>query len=162
MIEIHDENESFTHIKINGNIEFGKVIIDTLSVFEEGYQFSPLFRSGIWNGKKEFYTILEGQVFEIPKGLINYIIKDLQKRNIQYTYSSSTIKTDFTIEGLREFINTLDLPFPPYDYQEKAVFDMIKDRRMTIKSATGCMHPKTKILCKIDEESIKLIEDFRK
>jgi len=137
MIEIYDKNESFTHIKLNGDIEYGKVIIDTLSVFEEGYQFSPLFRNRIWDGKKHFYKILDNQIFEIPKGLINYILRDLQQRQKQYTYNTTSIKTEIIQEEFKEFIKTLNLPFEPYDYQEKAAFDMIRDRRMVIKSATG-------------------------
>jgi len=72
MIEIYDVNESFTHIKINGCVEYGKIIIDTLSTYEEGYMFSPLFRQGLWDGKKHFYEILDNQIFQIPKGLVPY------------------------------------------------------------------------------------------
>ena len=139
MIEIKDINESYTHIDIGGDLEFGKRIIDTLSVHEEGYQFSPLFRSGLWDGKKHFYKILENRIFKIPKGLVKYIEADLQKREIPYNYiTSETQETQkITKEELSDFIKTLNIPFSPYDYQEKAVFDMINDKRTVIKSATG-------------------------
>ena len=137
MIEIYDVNESFTHININGDIEYGKIIIDTLSVFEEGYQFSPLFRSGAWNGKKEFFSILGGGIIQIPKGLINYILKDLRSRNKEYTYKTSTTKNIIDEKEYDEFIKSLNIPFEPYDYQRQAALDMIQDKRMVVKAATG-------------------------
>jgi len=137
MIEINDINESFTHININGDIEYGKIIIDTLSVFEEGYQFSPLFRNRLWDGKKHFYEILDKQVFQIPKGLINYILKDLISRKKEYTYNSSSKKNIIDEKDYDDFIESLNIPFAPYDYQRQAALDMIQDKRMVVKAATG-------------------------
>ena len=137
MIEIYDVNESFTHIKINGDIDYGKIIIDTLSVFEEGYMYSALYRSHCWDGKKHFYDILDNQIFQIPKGLVQYIEKDLNSRHKQYSYKKIESKVDLTKEEFSEFIKTLNIPFEPYDYQEKAAFDIIKEKRMVISAATS-------------------------
>jgi len=138
MIEIYDINESFTHIKINKNLEYAKIIIDTLSVYEEGYQFSPLFRQGLWNGKKEFFKILDNQIFEIPKGLVPYIEKDLISRQKEYSYKKITYEDSIVSkEEFHEFVKSLNTPFMPYDYQEQAALDMINGKRMVLRSATS-------------------------
>ena len=140
-IEIYDVNESFTHIKINGNLEYGKIIIDTLSVYEEGYQFSPLFRQHLWNGKKEFFKILDNQIFEIPKGLVAYIEKDLISRNMEYSYKKikyeDSVTSNVSKEKFNEFVKSLNTPFMPYDYQEQAALDMVNGKRMVLRSATS-------------------------
>ena len=138
MIEIYDVNESFTHIKINGDIPYSKIIIDTLSVYEEGYQFSPMFRQKLWDGKKHFYEILDNQVFQIPKGLTPYIIKDLKSRGKEYNYKKITYNDKvITAEEFNNFVKSLGTPFMPYDYQEKAALDAINEKRTVLSAATS-------------------------
>jgi superfamily II DNA or RNA helicase len=138
MIEIIDIDESYTHIKINGDLEYGKIIIDTLSVYEEGYQFSPMFRQRLWDGKKHFYEILDNQIFQIPKGLTPYIIKDLRTRHKEFIHEKITYNDKkITEKEFNEFIISLKTPFMPYDYQEKAALDAINDKRTVLSAATS-------------------------
>lgn len=138
IIELKDINQSFTHIKINGDIEYGKILIDTLSVYEDGYQFNPNFRNGAWDGKKHFFSILPNQIFEIPLGLTPYIIRDLEKREKKYIYDKNKdIESKINMDELSSFIKNLNLPFPPYDYQEEAIINSINDKRLVLSSATG-------------------------
>lgn len=162
MIEIYDKNESFTHIKLNGDIEYGKIIIDTLSCFEEGYRFDPRFRSGLWDGKRHFYDILDNQILQIPKGLVDYIIKDLVKDKKAYTYSPLTNNFELKMSDFESFVSTLNLPFEPYDYQMSAAYKMITKRRLTIRSATSCLDPQSLINVEITKEDLNFLrENFK-
>jgi superfamily II DNA or RNA helicase len=131
-----DIDESYCQLE-SDDIQFKKKVIDTLSVFEDGYKFSALFRAGVWDGKKHFYTIESNTNIQFPKGLVSYIIKDLHKHNYQYEYNpiSTNFKLDF--EVFTDFVKTLGLPFEPYDYQLKAAHDMLTLRRLTLRSATS-------------------------
>ena len=134
--ELFDMDESFTQLKTD-DIEFKKKVIDTLSVFEDGYKFSALFRAGVWDGKKHFYSIESNKNIQFPKGLVGYIIKDLQKLNYPYSYNPSSVKYNLDWEEWEKFVSNLGLPFEPYDYQLKAAYDMITLRRLTLRSATS-------------------------
>lgn len=130
-----DINESYTDL-ITDDIQFKKKVIDTLSVFEEGYKFSPAFRARIWDGKKHFYKIVNNNI-RFPKGLVEYVIKDLVRLNLEYYYNTTSEKTDIEFSEFEKYTKTLGLPFEPYDYQLKAAYDMIKDRRGVMRAATS-------------------------
>jgi superfamily II DNA or RNA helicase len=134
--KLFDINESYTELETE-DIQFKRKVIDTLSVFEEGYQYTPAFRAGVWSGKREFFTIQPNKNIKFPKGLVQYVIKDLQDHNYQYSYNTTTQQTNITFEEFQDFVETLNLPFPPYDYQIKATFDIIRDRRGVQQAATG-------------------------
>lgn len=131
-----DIDESYTEFESN-DLDMKKRIIETLSVFEEGYRFNPLFRSGIWDGKKHFYTIEYNTNIRFPKGLVAYIIKDLIKHGHTYTYNTSSVEYHLDITEFEEFVKSLNLPFEPYDYQVMASYNMITKRRLTLRSATS-------------------------
>jgi len=159
-IMIYDVNESFTHIKMNGDLAFAKKIIDSLSVYEEGFSFNPAFRQGFWDGKKHFFEILDNQIFQIPKGLIDYIIKDLQQANKEYSYKKISYSDPIiSKEEFHNFIISLNTPFMPYDYQEQAALDSINNRRLVLSAATSCLDPKTKVNVEVSQSDLKFLED---
>jgi len=159
MIEISDIDESYIELKINNDIEFGKKIIDTLSVFEESYRFNPLFKKGLWNGKKYFFSLEENKVFIIPKGLISYVIKDLEDNNKKYTYKKiiDNVKKVTESEFIK-FIESLKLPFKPYDYQVNAALSVINEKRFVLRSATGCLDPESKINVEISDLTYEFLK----
>lgn len=134
--KIIDINESFSELETD-DINMKRKTIDTLSVFEEGYKYSPLFRAGIWNGKREFYTIESNTNIRFPKGLVSYILKHLKEADLPYEYNPITTPTDVKFEEFLIFVDSLKLPFKPYDYQLKASFDMVRDKRGVYESATS-------------------------
>jgi len=162
MIKIKDINHSFTNIDVDGDIEFAKVIIDTFSVFEEGFSFSPLYRNKMWDGKKHFYEILDKKTIQIAKGFVTYVIKDLKHRKKEYIYEKiDGSSSEITPEEFNDFIKSLNTPFMPYDYQEKAALDSINEKRLVLSAATSCLDKNTKIKAKISKEDYELIIKFR-
>ena len=134
--KLKDIDESYCDLE-SDDLEFKKKVIDTLSVFEDGYKFSPMFRAGIWDGKRNFYTIEGPNIIRFPKGLVGYIIKDLRNSSYEYEYISLDVKYELDFNEFEEYIKTLNIPFEPYDYQTTAAYDMITKRRLTLRSATG-------------------------
>ena len=129
---IRDINQTYSQlIYVQEELDLALKILEELSPFEEGHQFSPKFRAGIWDGKKKFFKIQDSKIL-IPKGLSRGISESF---NIQYDELEDPIK--FTREDLQKHIEELNLPFPPYEYQFDGVFEMLNDKRMTSIFATG-------------------------
>jgi len=124
-----DLNESYTVIE--GEINDLLKIANKLQVYQPGYQFTPAYRSGVWDGKKHFYTFTPNGMI-IPKGLAESVTKHF---NIPYECSFTPQK--ITKDELLKFIETLNLPFQPRDYQIKAILTAINNPRKIIVSATG-------------------------
>ncbi len=134
--KLTDQNESFTLLETD-DIEFKKLVVDSLSAFVDNYKFTPQFRAGIWDGKKHFYKIQGNGDIIFPKGLIAYVLKGLKDK--EYTYDRITYDhiNEPTKEEFDDFVSTLGLPFTPYDYQLQAAYDSIRHKRLLVGAATG-------------------------
>lgn len=137
MIYLKDENESFTLIG-SENTDFLYKIMEQLEVFVEGYKYSPKYRAGIWDGKKKFYSIKQGMV-QIPKGLVPNILKFIKDSNFEFEYEKTDLHSNIKVtkEEFKEFIETLNIPFSPYDYQIEMAVDVINRKRLFCRAATG-------------------------
>jgi len=145
IFELKDLNHSFTQIK---NLEtssdvstFKLALLETLSAFEDGYQFSIEYRQNMWDGKKKFYEILEKNVIVFPKGLVSLVLEALIEYNfrpqIDFTYTTNTSHFQLENNELDNFITSLNLKYTPYKYQKKAINDMIIKKRGIFRSATS-------------------------
>jgi len=79
-LTIIDWNESYSIIGFkdhseNDAIELRIKLMEDLSVFVDGYKFSPKFRAGIWDGKKYYFKMTKDMSMQIPKGLAETISK---------------------------------------------------------------------------------------
>lgn len=127
-------NKTQTRIYFNEDeIDIVIEMLDELSPFVDGYQFSQKFRSGVWDGRKYFFTLnKENGFFTTFIGLA----KNLAKK---YNFEIQELEDEnkFSKEEILQFINSLNLPFEPYDYQIEAVLDIIQNKRMVSILATG-------------------------
>jgi len=112
-------------------------VINLLSPFEPGYQFTPLFKAGIWDGRKRLYKIDKDSNIVTARGYAQDILNSVQKMGFVSQYHGGGFVDEITKEDFNLFVKSLNLPFPPYDYQEQAVFEMINERRLVLSAATG-------------------------
>lgn len=139
-----DINESFCRLdfyEFNDVYKLAEVKVmmaDGLSTYVDNYKFNPSYRAGIWDGKKKFYKLI-GDTMVFPKGMWRYLERKIQKNipDVSFEYKSETVFEQITKEQFDEFLTSLNLPFPPYDYQYNAVFESINSGRMTIGAATS-------------------------
>ena len=121
----------------------------------KGYQYVPSYRSKRWDGKKRFVK----PSGKFKSGLLNEILADLKKINCYP-------------EIVREYPESEKLLFKRsiknfklYDYQEKAISEMLAKERAIVKSPTGSgktlimastltAFPKSKVVVLFDERSI--------
>jgi len=139
-----DVNESYCKLdfsEINDPYKLAELKVmfaDQLSAFTEGYKFTPSFRAGLWDGKKNFYKMV-GDLMVFPKGMWKYLDRKVSKNlpDINFEYMSNTHFETVSKEDFDTFLKSLHLPFPPYDYQYDAAFEAINSGRMTIGAATS-------------------------
>lgn len=136
MILITDKDEALSYIE-NFTITEQRFIVQQLSFFLPNYMFLPAYRAGISDGKKRFFKFF-GEMIVVPKGLVPMLCKSLSERGIEYTYNKTKYNDIIpTFEEFNSFIESLNIPFKPYDYQIQAAFDSIHRYRQTNLMATG-------------------------
>lgn len=140
MYQIKDINESFA-VVTSSNMDFYTEVMNLLTFISPNHKFDPKFRAGNWDGKRRFYRVFNSQLI-IPKGIVDLIIKKLPQHNIEYIsldYSMHKISKIIlpTFLEFKLYVKDLGLPFEPYDYQVKAAFDSIINRKQTNILATS-------------------------
>lgn len=111
-------------------------MMESLSVFVEGYKFMPSYRAGVFDGQKHFFDMTPEMNLKIPKGLVEVIIKKFGSHMTE-EYKPIRETPSFTMDELQEIVDSLNLPFEPYDYQLKAVYVAMNHPRKVLLSATG-------------------------
>lgn len=99
--------------------------------------FSPLFRSGQWNGDLHFYNKSTRQ---FPIGLLSFFIKFCKKFNYSYKFNFdvSDLKCEISDEDIEKFYQHIfKNSFKPRDYQDFAIKKALRNKRGIIEHATG-------------------------
>jgi superfamily II DNA or RNA helicase len=114
-----------------------KDILDSkFSYYQNGYQFTPSFKAGTWDGKIRLYKIKKLKdkdfVFLIPVGFKYDLINELNQRGIKFSFQDNTIKIFNKID--KELIWS---GFKLRDYQEESVKKALNRRIGIISLPTG-------------------------
>ena len=135
-ITIKDINQSICVIE-DIDIDTFNLVSPKLCVKVPNAEFTPKYKIGLWDGLKRYYK-LNGTTFGFPKGFIDYVIKKLKDENIEVIYESieQTINIP-TLEEFNTFVDSLNIPFKPYDYQLKASYESIRDKRRVAVMSTS-------------------------
>jgi superfamily II DNA or RNA helicase len=123
--------------EIRGNFD-SKELDNRLAIFYEGYQFSPRYRNGIWDGKSHFFN---ASLFRFATGLLPIIEEQLIEMGVKYNVVDLRQRplnsfTDFSLNGIKL-----------RDYQKAAVEAALDSGRGILELATAS--GKTEIACAI-------------
>lgn len=137
-ITIHTKNSSY--IKIECDQSIAKELADYFSFEEEGAKFSPLYKAGVWDGRKKLFSSFTKEMYS---GLAPYVIK--YAKDHDYTVSDLTVKKSndhITREVIEQFCKALKLhshgvPIEINDYQVETVYRCIKEERLLPISPTS-------------------------
>ena len=105
---IKDLNESYILVQ-EDDYSVLKKLQKTLSPLVDGYQWNPKFRAGIWDGRINFFTKLEQNLIQIPKGLKSAILGFCKANKIDVEYEKDTYE-NITEEEVNSFIESLKIP----------------------------------------------------
>jgi len=129
------------HANLHVDCESGiaQELNEFFSFFVPGYRFMPAYKSRVWDGKIRLYNKRSG---ELPVGLIHHLVQFSRTRG----YTIESIKTQYglpyeeqtiDLNELKEFVSTLNLPFPIRDYQLESLHTGLIRKRLILLSPTG-------------------------
>jgi superfamily II DNA or RNA helicase len=130
---LHKKNESFIQFECERNI--AQELSDYFTFFVPGYQFTPAYKSRVWDGK---IRLADLRSFTIYHGLVPYIEKFCKERDYVLEIDSDvSITEEFSVIEAEEFIKTLNLPHEVRDYQLKSFVYAIRNKRILLLSPTA-------------------------
>jgi superfamily II DNA or RNA helicase len=131
-------NEAYVQLICDEGIK--AELSEYFSFFAPNYQFSPLFKKRVWNGKIYLYNKKNSYLYN---GLIYYFRQFCKERNLSYDIDDQAQSfNDFTIEQAHNYSKTLKLQsrgidIEPRDYQLIAFMKSIKFKKVLLLSPTA-------------------------
>lgn len=132
-IILHKKNESFINFECDRSL--AQELSDYFTFFVPGYQFTPAYKSRVWDGK---IRLADLRSFTIYHGLVPYIQKFCDERNYKLIVDHDVATTEnFSLKEAKDFVDALNLPHEIRDYQLKAFVQAIRNKRMLLLSPTA-------------------------
>ena len=139
MITISKKNE--VYLRVEGEQHLHKELSEFFQFEVPGAKYMPQYKRRFWDGKIRLYSPGTGEIYV---GLYDYLADYLEEKGYEFTLKDSKFyglpneEEDYvTPEGIATFVKHLRLPFKARDYQLKAIFQAIKQRRKLLLSPTG-------------------------
>ena len=135
MTDIIIEKNNESYVQLHCNEEINHEINNLFSAFAAGYRFNPRYVNHLWDGRVRVYSPITQL---LPIGLVSNLMKWCDSK--KYTYKTDFFD-DFTDEidkdELRETINGYVKKFDVRDYQFKAVYEALTNKKGILLSCTG-------------------------
>ena len=130
---LHKKNEAYIQFECDRGI--AQELSDYFTFFVPGHQFTPAFKSRIWDGK---IRLADLRSFTIYHGLVPYIEIFCKERDYTLEINSDvSVTQNFSLVEAKEFVDTLKLPHEIRDYQLKSFVQAIRNKRMLLLSPTA-------------------------
>ena len=130
---LHKKNEAYIQFECDRGI--AQELSDYFTFFVPGHQFTPAFKSRIWDGK---IRLADLRSFTIYHGLVPYIEIFCKERDYTLEIDSDvSVTQNFSLVEAKEFVDTLKLPHEIRDYQLKSFLQAIRNKRMLLLSPTA-------------------------
>jgi len=131
--DIHISKHDEVYLKINCDPSVAQELCDYFTFFVPGYTFMPSYRNKIWDGKIRLFNIHSRYLYS---GLLEYVFIFAKKRNYKVIPDGDWWKP-LKIEHNQEFIDHLNLPFVPRDYQLEAFHHALSYQKTLLVSPTA-------------------------
>jgi len=137
-ISVKKINEVFIQLECEEGIK--AELSEFFSFFAPNYQFNPLYKKRVWNGKIYLFNKKTSYLYG---GLIRYLRDFCEEREITLDLNPEIQGFDqFTLEEAKSFVDALDLhsrgePIEPRDYQMTAFVKAIKYHKVLLLSPTA-------------------------
>ena len=130
---LHKKNEAYIQFECDRGI--AQELSDYFTFFVPGHQFTPAYKSRIWDGK---IRLADLRNFTIYHGLVPYIEIFCKERDYTLEIDSDvSVTQNFSLVEAKEFVDTLKLPHEIRDYQLKSFVQAIRNKRMLLLSPTA-------------------------
>lgn len=130
---LHKKNEAFIQFECDRGL--AQELSDYFCFFVPGYQFTPAFKSRMWDGK---IRLADLRTFTIYHGLVPYIEAFCKERDYTLEIDSDINATEnFSVVEAKSFIDTLNIPYEVRDYQLKSFIQAVRNKRLLLLSPTA-------------------------
>lgn len=123
-----------TFNKITCEVSTAHELADYFTFFVPGYKFMPAYKNKFWDGKIRLFNKMNGLIYG---GLNNYIDKFCKERGYLIEYSDDFNAIEFSLKEANEFVEKLNLPIKPREYQIEAFTHAVRNRRALLLSPTA-------------------------
>lgn len=131
-IIISNVNEVYVHVRCDEGVSYE--LREHFTFHVPGYQFTPQYKARLWDGKIRLYNVQNNQIY---RGLVPYIVKFCEERQYDWEYDNEVYDEELSLEEAKAFIQKLNLPIEPRDYQIEAFVHAIRSRRSLLLSPTA-------------------------
>ena len=131
-------NEVYVHLKCDDSIKAD--LNDFFSFYANNYEFHPLYKKHVWDGKVYLYSQKKSQLYT---GLLYYLVKFCAERKLKLQIDPLiTTINDLSDDAADKFIKSLNLvsrnkSIEPRDYQIKAFLKSTRFKRVLLLSPTA-------------------------
>jgi superfamily II DNA or RNA helicase len=131
-------NEAYVYLTCEESIK--AELNDYFSFFAPNYQFSPLYKKKVWNGKIYLYSKKTSKLYG---GLIRYLIEFAKERNLKVSVDAAAqVFEEYGEEEAKQFAQSLNLhsrdkAISPHDYQLLGLVKAIKYKKILLLSPTA-------------------------
>ena len=130
---IHKKDDVFIIIKCEGGAR--QELADYFTFYVPGYKFMPAFKNKMWDGKIRLYDLRTNTLYI---GLLEYVKKFAEERGYLIELGFSEKINEVNETELQTYVEKkLHLPFPPRDYQYRAVTHCLRNKRCIAVSPTA-------------------------
>ena len=132
-ISLYKKNEAYISFECNRGV--AQEMSDYFTFYVPGYQFTPAFKSRVWDGK---IRLADLRNFTIYHGLVPYIEQFCKERGYTLNIESSVNSTEnFSLVEAKAFAESLNLPHEVRDYQLQAFVHAVRNKRILLLSPTA-------------------------
>lgn len=137
-ITVKKVNEVYLHLECEENIK--AELAEYFSFFAPNYQFSPLYKKKIWNGKIYLFNRKKSLLFA---GLVRYLNEFAKEKDYAIDYDDSIdVFNEYSLEEAKQFADSLNLqsrdkPIEVRDYQLAGFAKAIRYQKMLMLSPTA-------------------------
>jgi len=130
---LHKKNEAYIQFECERNV--AQELSDFFTFYVPGYQFTPAFKSRVWDGK---IRLADLRNFTIYHGLVPYIETFCKERDYKLEIDSEISTTEnYSLVEAEQFISTLNIPLEIRDYQLKSFVHAVRNKRILLLSPTA-------------------------
>ena len=123
------------HVRVDAQPAIKKELSDFFTFTVPGYQFTPAFRNKWWDGKIRLFDMRGGKLYA---GLVPYLQNFCNERDYDFKITDdSFLKDKVSDQYLWQFIETLNIPLTPRDYQINSFAHCVREKRALILSPTA-------------------------
>ena len=127
-------NKDEVYAKVDCDDGVAYELRDHFTFMVPGYQFTPQYRSRLWDGKIRLFDVRTKQIY---RGLVTNVEQFCKSRNYDYAYNDEVYANEFSLSEAIQFAKSINPKHEPRDYQLDAFTHAIRNRRNLLLSPTA-------------------------